>query len=371
MTTHDARSAGFAEADDDMFAEGTALTVDRAVSLEKLSDVDDLDDDDRANLVGLAGELQDELREARAAGGVDAALYDGLVERLDGVRDGDLLSGDPGAASSALSDTLAALADRDDAYDADPVRSLADRLDRRGSDAEAGASVEGFAAVVDDPAALLRERGYGERVVEQVGDIVTAGYRDIGRERDYIGDIDRLEGLSSGDPDNSSFHGRLVFAYMSRYQVERDAGDGEAASESFDRMQRHLAAVDAAELGILDQESLVRKLASDPDSRHLGEPIVRLAGEAASQLEGFAAEYEQDLRSDRAEMALANFGRGDDRVALGSHYVERGLVMSGVVASYGEVADAEEPLQRWESSGRTAQWDAATLAALAERRGRA
>ena len=356
MAESDSRSARFAESDDDVFAEGTVLTSDRAAVLDRIAAGDDLDEDDRANLDGLVDALKDDLRRADWDDPDDRAVSADLVGCLDSFR-----GADGSDAAGTLSETLYVLADAVPAYEAGPIQGLAFRLGRRAVAAEVGAADEEFASVSADPAGLLAERGYGPRVAGLVTDIVTAPYRDIGRLRDRISGIDRVEELSSADPDNSSFHARLVNAHLARYQVERDLAGSPLADESFERLKFHLAEIDPADLGPVSLEDTVKGLASYPDTRDLGRFIVPLARHAATLLDGMSAKFEAVAEAADPDDLLPSYGAGPGHVALGSHYVERGLVMSGVAASYGAPADAEAPLLDYVHSGRTARWDQGNL----------
>ena len=52
--TNDAKSTRYAENDEEMFAQDTDLTMDRAASLDKVGHNERLSYDDHANLAGLA-----------------------------------------------------------------------------------------------------------------------------------------------------------------------------------------------------------------------------------------------------------------------------------------------------------------------------
>ena len=270
-----------------------------------------------------------------------------------------------GHEASTWSAALETLIDKHEGYDTAEVRQLSDDLAEQATDDVTGTISERFTSVTDDAVTTMQDRGYNERDIKAVMDVLTADVKDIGRGRDHISDIPRAEQRFADGDDTSLNHRRAVIGYMAQYQVTRDT-DPELAAQSFAKVEEHLAGIDPKRLGTVDLEGLVHKIAGDPDTRHMGDKIVSLASEAAKQLNGHANEYEEELAIDPRN-SLSHCTSGDlSPTSIGTDYVERGLEMSGIAAAYGATAAQEEPLLDRRATGITEEWNQKTLNALAE-----
>ena len=367
-TTSDARSTKYAENDEEMFAQGTDLTLDRAASLDKVGHNERLSYDDHANLTGLARDIRAALSEKSNNYTPNDPKNDALIEQLQGIqtdhqhcrRDMD------GHEARTWSAVLEKLIEKHEAYDTTEVRQLSGQLAEQGTDDITGAISERFTSVTDDAVTTMQDRGYNERDIKAVMDVLNADVHDIGLGRDYTSDIPRAEQrITDGVYSKSSNHHMAAIGYMSQYQVTRET-DPELAEQSFAKVEEHLAQIDPKRLGILELEQLVHKIAGDPDTQHMGDKIVSLASEAASQLNGSANEYEKKLATDPTN-SLTHTTSGDPGpTSIGTHYVERGLEMSGIAAAYGATATQEEPLLDRRATGITEEWNQKTADAIAE-----
>ena len=374
-TASDARSTTYAENDEEMFAQGTDLTVERAASLDKVGHNNRLNYNDHANLAGLAHDIRAALLENtnnHTARDLNADLLAKQMENIQ-INHQHCRTERDGIESSAWSAALEKLINKHEAYNTNEVRQLSAHLAEQPTHELTGAISERFTSVTDDAVTTMQDRGYNERDIKAVMDVLTQDVHDIGRGRDHISKIPRAEHrIAEGTYSKSSNHHMAAIAYMSKYQVTRET-DPELAAQSFQKVEEHLAEIDPRRLGVVDLEQLVHKIAGDPDTRHMGDAIVSLAGEAATQLNEAVDEYEQAL-ADNPDSSLVLSHTGPSTHpglrSLGTLYAERGLEMSGIAAAYGATAAHEQHLLDRRASGITEEWNQKTADAIAKDRRR-
>ena len=367
MNEQDTRAGRFQEDDandDNMLAEGTALTNDRAEALERVAAGEDLSEDDHANLSGLADGMEQDLKNLMGGSIPEEDMIEYAIEEMGRLREFHRMAeSEPGpdaAASWELAVSL--LRQNNSAYDTPAVEQLGDRLEARAIAQETAQAEERDSGTAQEPvnetATTLTERGYSESDVARVTGILQRPETEIGRSADAVGTIERREGLiSAGALNENAIRSSLVEAYAIRAEVERSHGNVAAAETSMERMREHAAMVDTSSVGIVDLERVALRLAGNPVGRQEEDIIVKFAGAGAERAAEIVAESDRLLRD--GEMLYATSGDPSESGMQSSISgdLERGLTMSGLVAAYGQQSKAEQELLRHRESGAEMMWN--------------
>ena len=110
-------------------------------------------------------------------------------------------------------------------------------------------------------------------------------------------------------------------------------------------------------LSLLDAERLAVTLAGNPETRHLGDTITALAEPVVDRLTEHIVRQDAQIARGDTEAALSSYHSPDGAISLGTNYLDRCLLLTGIANAYGETHPAEPALLEYRNSDAVQRWD--------------